>query len=189
MRKIHLAVASLSLAAVMLGSGSASAQKSQHGAAYVQGNPLGFTVFTVGGTTVQTPFGAITSPSASTGAYHMDFEGGYHFGGAHEGFVIAGRQGLNFFSGGFAATTQGKFGYAISIPISGGPAELNVTPYGVLGAAYGDISAAFAFGAGAEVKYFFNDSGLYVGGHPLELGGWVSGGFVYTMAVGAGYAF
>lgn len=184
MRKIHLAVASLSLAAVMLGSGSASAQKSQHGAAYVQGSPLGFSNITQ--CVDAGPFGSVCG---SSGAYHMDFEGGYHFGGAHEGFVIGGRQGFNFFSGGFAATTQGKFGYAISIPISGGPAELNITPYGVLGAAYGDISAAFAFGAGAEVKYFFNESGLYVGGHPVELGGWVSGGFVYTMAVGAGYAF
>lgn len=192
MRKIHLAVASLSLAAVVLGSGSASAQgKSQHGAAYVQGSPLGFSILSVAGTEVNLgPFGGVqTIGGGSSGAYHMDFEGGYHFGGTHEGFVLGGRQGFNFFSGGFAATTQAKFGYAISIPISGGPSEINVTPYGVMGVAYGDTDAAFAFGFGAEVKYFFNESGLYVGGHPLELGGWAPGGFVYTMAVGAGYAF
>jgi len=184
MRKII--VAGLALGAVLLGSGTASAQKSQHGAAYVQGTPLGYSVITQCADTGSVLIGSVC---ASSGAFHIDFEGGYHFGGAHEGFVVAGRQGFNFFSGGFAATTQAKFGYAISIPIKGGPNELNVTPYGVAGLAYGDVDAAFAFGIGADVKYFFNESGVYVGGHPLELGGWAPGGFVYTFAVGGGYAF
>lgn len=189
MRKIHLAVGSLALAAALFGSSNASAEKSQHGAGYVQANPLGFSIISIPGVSVATPFGVVSGGGGSTGSFHMDFEGGYHFGQGHEGFVAAFRQGLFFFSGGFAATTQGKFGYAIPIPIKGGPMELVVEPYGALGAAYGDVSAAFAFGFGADVRFFFNDSGLFVGGHPLELGGWVSGGFVYNFAVGGGYAF
>lgn len=193
MRKIHLAVGSLALAAALFGTSNASAQKqSQHGPGYVAGNVLGFSIISVGGTTVNLgPFGGVqTVGGGSSGAYHMDFEGGYHFGsGGHDGFVAAFRQGLYFFGGGFAASTQGKFGYAIPFEIKGGPMELVVEPYGILGAAYGDVSAAFAFGVGADIKFFFNDSGLFVGGHPLELGGWVSGGFVYNFAVGGGYAF
>ena len=190
MRKIHLAVASLALAAGLLGSGTASAQgKSQHGAGYVQFNPLGFALITTSTGDIVTPFGTIAGASASSGLYHMDLEGGYHFGdGGHDGFVVGLRQGLNFGSG-FAASTQAKFGYTIPILIKGGPMELSVTPYGVLGAAYGDVQSAFAFGSGADVKFFFNESGLFVGGHPLELGGWAPGGFVYTFALGGGYAF
>ncbi len=186
MRKIHLAVGSLALAAALFAPATASAQKtSQHGAGYVAGNVLGFSLITQCASA-----GIFGSVCASSGAYHMDFEGGYHFGsGGHDGFVVAARQGLYFFSGGFAATTQGKFGYAIPIPLKGGPMELVVEPYGILGAAYGDVSAAFAFGFGSDVKFFFGDSGAFVGGHPLELGGWISGGFVYNFALGGGYAF
>lgn len=192
MRKIHFAVASLSLATALLASGSASAQgKSQHGAGYVQLNPLGFGIISVGGTTVALPFGGSTTVGGgSSGAYRMDVEGGYHLGeGGHDGFVIGLRQGFLFPSGGVALTTQGKFGYAIPIMIKGGPMELTVEPYGLLGAAYGDVSSAFAFGFGADVRFFFNESGLFVGGHPLELGGWAPGGFVYNFALGGGYAF
>ncbi|MBX3185885.1 MAG: hypothetical protein KF819_02675 [Labilithrix sp.] len=188
MRKIHLAVASLSLAAALLGSGSAAAEetKSQHGGGYVAGNVLGFSIISVPG--VATPFGTIGGGAA--GAYHMDFEGGYHFSGTHDGFMAGLRQGFNFGSGSSGAT-QAKFGYSLVFPISGGPSEIIVTPYTVLGAAYGFSGGdpSFAFGFGAEVRYFINESGLFVGGHPLELGGWVPGGFTYTFGLGAGYAF
>lgn len=190
MRKIHFAVGSLALAAALLGSSNASAEKSQHGAGYVQANPLGFSLLTVSTPSVATPFGTIGGVSATSGAYRMDFEGGYHFGsGGHDGFVAAFRQALMFASGGVIASSQGKFGYGIAIPIKGGPMELIVEPYGILGAAYGGGGGAFAFGFGADVRFFFNDSGLFVGGHPLELGGQISGGFTYNFAVGGGYAF
>jgi hypothetical protein len=132
-----------------------------------------------------------TVGGGSSTTYHIDFEGGYHFGaGGHDGFVAAFRQGLNFATGGVIGTTQGKFGYAIPIPLKGGAMELTIEPYGVLGAAYGGGGAKFAFGFGADVKFFpIDGNGFFVGGHPLELGGWIDGGFVYTFALGAGYAF
>jgi hypothetical protein len=195
MRKVHLAVASLSLAAGLLGAGGARAEGgSNRSGAYVSANPLGFMVFSVPGQTVTLgPFGGVqTVGGGSTGAYHMDFEGGYHFAGTHEGFGVGLRQGLNFATGGVRATTQAKFGYAIPIALSGGKMELNIEPYGALGAAYGGGggNAAFAFGFGAEFKFFpIENNGFFVGGHPVELGGWIDGGFVYTMGLGAGYAF
>ena len=193
MRKIHLAVGSLALAAALFGTINASAQKaSQHGAGYIQANPLGFSVITIdtGVPAVTIPGFGTAGGSVSSGAYRMDFEGGYHFGsGGHDGFVAAFRQALIFASGGVLASSQGKFGYAIPIAIKGGPMELVVEPYGALGAAYGGGGGRFAFGFGADVRFFFNDSGLFVGGHPLELGGWISGGFVYNFALGGGYAF
>ena len=66
MRKIHLAVGSLALAAALFGTSNASAQKqSQHGPGYVAGNVLGFSIISVGGTTTVT--GALTRTTLRRG--------------------------------------------------------------------------------------------------------------------------
>lgn len=72
----RLFAAGLVAGATLLVSSSASAQSSR-GAGYVQGNVLGFT--------------ALMNTFGGTG-FPIEFSGGYHINGAHEGFVIGGAQ-------------------------------------------------------------------------------------------------
>ena len=180
MKRIRLVVASLAVATALLGAGSANAEgQSTRGPGYLQGNLAGFGIVAGGG--------------GSGAAYAMSYEGGYHFGGGHEGFVLGLRQGF-YFGSLTAGTTQAKFGYGIPVPIKGSDMELTVEPYTVLGVAYvfqgGD--PLFAFGFGLDLRLFpIANNGFFVGGHPLEVGGWISSfsGFTYIFDLGVGYAF
>jgi hypothetical protein len=186
MRKHHLAVASLCTAVVLFGASQARAEhQSTKGPAYIEGNLLGFASITQ-----CVNAGFLGSVCAGSVLYSMDFEGGYHFSGRHDGMAIGLRQG--FYFGSFSAgSTQARFGYDIPIPISEGKYELVIAPYGVMGIAYGFSGGdpSFAFGFGGEGRFFIGDGGFYVAGRPIEIGGWVPGGFTYKFDLGAGYAF
>ncbi len=124
--------------ATLLVSSSASAQSSR-GAGFVQGNVLGFTAFlnTFGGT-----------------AFPMEFSGGYHINGSHEGFVIGGAQKLLFANRGVGFATVLRMGFDIAIPIK--EMELTIAPYGYGGPAYGDgwDGMRAHFGFGVEGRFF-----------------------------------
>lgn len=187
MRKQLLAVGSLCAGLVLFGASPARAEMKQStkGAAYLQADPLGFASIT---TCVNA--GVFGSICASSTSFAMDFEGGYHFSGRHDGFVLGGRQSF-YISSGSAGSTQARFGYDIPIMLSEGKYELTIAPYGVMGVAYGFKGGdpSFAFGFGSDVRFFIGDGGFFVGGHPIELGGWAPGGFVFKATFGVGYAF
>ncbi|MBK8215167.1 MAG: hypothetical protein IPK71_15615 [Myxococcales bacterium] len=173
----RLFAAGLVAGATLLVSSSASAQSSR-GAGYVQGNVLGFTAFlnTFGGT-----------------AFPMEFSGGYHINGSHEGFVIGGAQKF-FFRTGFAAATVLRMGYDIAIPIK--EMELTIAPYGYGGPAYGDIDLRAHFGFGVEGRFFplveGPGKGFFAVARPFEIGfiPFTGGTLVpFTFNLGAGYAF
>lgn len=185
----RLLVSSLLVGAVALTSSSAHAQ-STRGAGYVQGNVLGYSL--VGASVSAGAFGSV---SATSGGYPIDLHGGYHLGGTHEGFVIGATQKF-IFSGAFTAGTLARAGYDIAIPIKNGEMELTIAPYGQIGALYGDNGGRFAFGLGAEGRFFpLNEGagkGFFATAKPFELtfapgsGGLL---YLYTFSAGAGYAF
>jgi hypothetical protein len=177
-------VSSLLAGSLALVSSSAHAE-STRGAAYVQGNVLGYTPF---------------FNSGGGSAFPMEVSGGYHLGGTHEGFVIGGAQKFLFGSfGGAAFATVLRLGYDIAIPIK--QFELTVAPYGFGGIAYGDgwggeVRAHFGFGV--EGRFFplteGAGKGFFAVARPLEIGFVPIGGgagtaIPYTFSVGAGYAF
>lgn len=177
----RLFAAGLVAGATLLVSSSASAQSSR-GAGYVQGNVLGFT--------------ALMNTFGGTG-FPMEFSGGYHINGAHEGFVIGGAQKFLFGTGGgVGLATVLRMGYDIAIPIK--EMELTIAPYGFGGPAYGDgwggVRAHFGFGV--EGRFFplteGAGKGFFAVARPFELGfvPATGGTFVpYTFSLGAGYAF
>jgi hypothetical protein len=179
--RVRPLIASLALSAALFGAGTARAEgPSTRGPGYVQANMAGF--------------GILAGSFGSFAAYAMSYEGGYHLGqGGHDGFALAFRQSF-FFGSATAGSSQAKFGYAIPVPIKNSDMELTIEPYTMLGVAYifngGD--PAFAFSFGADFRLFpIANNGFFVGGHPLELGGWISSvsGFTYFFDLGVGYAF
>lgn len=178
-----LFVSSLLAGSLVLTSSSAHAESSR-GAAYVQGNVLGFT--------------ALVNSGGGSG-FPLEVSGGYHLGGTHEGFVIGGAQKFLFGSlGGAAFATVLRVGYDIAIPIK--DFELTIAPYGFGGIAYGDgwggdVHAHFGFGA--EGRFFplseGAGKGFFAVARPLEvgfvpIGGGAGTAIPYTFSVGAGYA-
>jgi hypothetical protein len=182
----RLLVASLVALFVLVEGSPARAADSTHPGFYVEGSPIG--VGTVTLACVQTFRGCIGG--GTVGAYRLSAEFGYHFTQRQDGFVLGVRQ-LFLFGSSSSGATEARLGWDIAIPIK--HFELTAAPYGVAGVAYGfnGEGAAFAFGFGAEGKFFFKDD-LYALLIPLELGAWVGNGFsgfVYQAGAGIGYAF
>jgi hypothetical protein len=183
----RLALASFVALLLLVESSPARAADSTHPGFYVEGSPLGVGTLTLACREVP-PFGCIGGGVA--GAYRISAEFGYHFTGRQDGFVLGVRQ-LFLFGSDSAGSTEARLGWDIAIPIK--RFELTVAPYGVAGLAYGfnNQGVAFAFGFGAEGKFFFHEN-LYAFLIPLELGAWVGNGFsgfVYQAGAGIGYAF
>lgn len=182
MKKL-LAVATLAGAATLTFADNASAlEPSTKGPFYVQATPLGVGLasFCAGG-----PFGGC----ATGGAYHLDFEVGMHFLGHHDGPVAGLRQAF-YIAGASIGTTQARLGWDIAIPIS--DFELTIAPYGTFGIGYGFNGGdpLFAFGIGAEGKFFFW-KGLYGFFRPFEGGaliGNASGFLANFLVAGIGFA-
>lgn len=180
MKKI-LAVATLAGAATLTFTQNALAlEQSTRGPFYVQSSPLGVGMMGVCGAFIG---------CATSGAYHLDFEVGMHFSGHHDGPVAGLRQSF-YIAGGSAGTTQARLGWDIAIPIK--DFELTIAPYGTFGVFYGFSGGdpAFAFGIGAEGKFFFW-KGLYAFFRPFEGGAAIgsSGAFLANFAAaGIGFA-
>ena len=184
--KFRIALASLVAMFLMLGSSPARAADSTHPGFYVEGSPVG--VGTIALACVDTVIGCIGG--GTVGTYRLSAEFGYHFTQRQDGFVLGVRQTFLFGSAS-AGVTEARLGWDIAIPIK--RFELTAAPYGVAGVAYGfnGEGAAFAFGVGAEGKFFFKDN-LYAFLIPVELGAWIGNGFsglVYQAGAGIGYAF
>jgi hypothetical protein len=182
----RLALASFIALLLLVESSPARAADSTHPGFYVEGSPVG--VGTVTLACRNTPIGCLGG--GVFGAYRLSAEFGYHFTQRQDGFVLGVRQ-LFLFGSSSAGSTEARLGWDIAIPIK--RFELTVAPYGVVGLAYGfdGEGASFAFGFGAEGKFFFKDN-LYAFLIPLELGAWVGNGFsgfVYQAGAGIGYAF
>ncbi len=164
--------------AVALASSSAEAQSSR-GPGFVQGNLLGYSTGISGG------YG---------GAFAMEFSGGYHLTGRHDGLVVGGAQKFLFVGGSVLAATVFRMGYDISIPIQ--EMELTIAPYGFAGLAYANGGAGAHFGFGGEGRFFplkeGPGKGFFAVGRPFEVG-FISNSFgtsvIYTFSVGAGFAF
>jgi hypothetical protein len=184
--KLRIALASFVALILVLASTPARAADSTHPGFYVEGSPVGVGTITLA--CVNTIIGCIGG--GTVGAYRLSAEFGYHISQRQDGFVVGVRQTFLFGSSS-AGITEARLGYDIAIPIK--RFELTAAPYGVAGVAYGfnGEGAAFAFGIGAEAKFFFKDN-LYAMLVPLELGGWFGNGFngfVYQAGAGIGYAF
>lgn len=177
----------------------AHAADSTHGPWYVQGSPIGFASFTTCFDGIRLDANAVPhtqSICGSYGAYRVSVEGGYHFSGRHDGFVLGLRQTL-LIAGGVGGLTQVRAGWDIPIPIK--DFELTIAPYGVVGVAYAFSggSPSLALGAGIDVKFFFMNpessaKGLFAYAQPIEIGGAFAGAFsglVIQAGVGMGYAF
>jgi hypothetical protein len=153
---------------------------------YVEGSPLGTGTIALG--CVDTAIGCIGG--GEVGAYRLSAEFGYHFTGRHDGLVLGVRQ-VFLFGSSSGGITEGRVGWDIALPIK--QFEVTIAPYGVAGLAYSFSGGkpAFAFGVGAEGKFFFKDN-LYAFLIPVELGAWVGsgyGGVTYQAGAGIGYAF
>jgi hypothetical protein len=181
-------VAAVAAAFVLIGAPEARAGDSAHPGMYVEASPVGGGTVSFG--CVDTIIGCIGG--ASYGGYRVSAEFGYHLTGRHDGLVVGVRQNFLFFSPGTQGITEARVGYDIPIPIS--KYELTIAPYGVAGVSYifsSGSHAAFAFGVGAEGKFFFKDN-LYAFAIPFELGGNIGTGYngvVWQGGAGIGYAF
>jgi len=199
-RIVRLSVASLAaISGLLFASTPAHAADSTHGPWYVQGS-VGFATYSISPTCTHSPiFGDLCLGGGSFGAFRGTAEGGYHFSGRADGFVLGLRQTI-FASGGSMGITQVRLGWDIPIPIK--DFELIIAPYGVGGVAYvfssgGNGSVGVALAAGVEGKFFFmkpdsSAKGLFAFLQPVEIGGLFAGpfgGITYTAGAGMGYAF
>jgi hypothetical protein len=186
MRKISALLSSVFVVVTVFATRSASGADSTRPGMYVEGSPLGTGTIALG--CIETQFGCIGG--GEIGAYRISAEFGYHFTGRHDGLVLGPRQ-VFLFGSVIGGITEARIGYDIAIPIR--QFEVTVAPYGVAGVAYNFSGgkAAFAFGVGAEGKFFFKDN-IYAFLIPVELGAWIGtgyGGVEYQAGAGIGYAF
>lgn len=187
-------ILSVSIALIsILVAGSASADDSTRGAFYVQGSPLGVGVaFYPGADTVDPVTGQPTSlGGGASGAYRVDVEGGYHFSGRHDGFVLALRQAF-YFSGGSLGSTTARAGWDIPISLADGKMELTIAPYAHVGIGYAFAGGDpfFHWGVGADGKLFFlKDLGLYAFVRPIEFSMFINQAVLPAISFGAGMGF
>ncbi len=171
----------------------AHADDSKRGAFYVQGSPLGVGVAFFPGADYTDPVtgNTISGGGGASASYRIDVEGGYHFSGRHDGFVLGLRQAF-YFSGGSLGSTTVRAGWDIPIALADGKMELTIAPYAHLGIGYAFAGGDpfFHWGVGADGKLFFlKDLGLYAYVRPIEFSMFINSAVVPAISFGAGMGF